>query len=135
MPVAGFDHVAIPTRDAERFIDFYKRLGFTIVDEDAWRQGKARIFSIHFGNSKINVHPPGFVAGLRGPTATPGCGDFCFVWEGDLASLQATLQDAGVDIIEGPVPRRGGRDRGTRVGTSIYLRDPDENLLEFMVYE
>jgi catechol 2,3-dioxygenase-like lactoylglutathione lyase family enzyme len=135
MPIVSFDHVAIPTKDAERFIAFYKRLGFTVADEEAWRQGKARIFSIQFGDSKINVHPPGYTATLRGPTAVPGCGDFCFVWEGGLAALQAMLKEADVEVILGPAPRRGGRGDGSIMATSMYIRDPDDNLLEFMVYE
>ena len=135
MPVAGFDHVALPTADADRFIDFYKKLGFSIIDEDEWRKGEARIFAIQIGNSKINVHPQGMTANLRGVTASPGCGDLCFVWDGAVDEVVKMLADAGVEIIQGPAPRKGGRDGGQRFGTSVYVRDPDDNLLEFMVYE
>lgn len=138
MAVSGFDHVAIPTRDVEQMIAFYRRLGFGIAGEEEWRAGTAPIVSIQFGNSKINLHPPAIWSNaaftLRGPTATPGCGDFCFVWDGDLDSLEQTLRDAGAEVEEGPVQRQGGRDGGTAVGTSIYTRDPDRNLLEFIVY-
>ena len=75
MGTVGIDHIAIPTANAERLIEFYKRLGFTINDEAEWRAGNARIFSIQIGDSKINVPPEGFTADLRGPTAIPGCGD------------------------------------------------------------
>ena len=135
MPVAGFDHVALPTADADRFIDFYKKLGFSIIDEDEWRRGEARIFAIQIGNSKINVHPQGMIANLRGVTASPGCGDLCFVWDGAVDEVVKMLSDAGVEVIQGPAPRKGGRDAGQRFGTSVYVRDPDDNLLEFMVYE
>ncbi len=135
MPVAGFDHVALPTSDADRFIEFYKKLGFSIIDEDEWRRGEARIFAIQIGNSKINVHPQGMTANLRGVTASPGCGDLCFVWDGAVDEVVKMLADAGVEIIQGPAPRKGGRDGGQRFGTSVYVRDPDDNLLEFMVYE
>ena len=135
MPVAGFDHVALPTSDADRFIEFYKKLGFSIIDEDEWRRGEARIFSIQIGNSKINVHPQGMTANLRGVTASPGCGDLCFVWDGAVDEVVKMLADAGVEVIQGPAPRKGGRDGGQRFGTSVYVRDPDDNLLEFMVYE
>ena len=139
MPVAGFDHAAIPIGDPEAMIAFYRRLGFTIVGEEQWREGTARIFSIQFGDSKINAHLPDFWSDpaftLRGPTALPGCGDFCFVWDGTLEDLQAMLRSAEAEIVEGPVPRQGGRAGGTAVGTSIYTRDPDRNLLEFIVYE
>ncbi len=135
MPVAGFDHVALPTADADRFIEFYKKLGFAIIDEDEWRRGEARIFAIQIGGSKINVHPQGLNANLRGVTATPGCGDLCFVWDGAVDEVLKMLSDAGVEVIQGPVPRKGGRDGGQGVGTSVYVWDPDRNLLEFMVYE
>ena len=135
MPVAGFDHVALPTADADRFIEFYKKLGFSIIDEDEWRRGEARIFAIQIGNSKINVHPQGMTANLRGVTASPGCGDLCFVWDGAVDEVVKMLADAGVEVIQGPAPRKGGRDGGQRFGTSVYVRDPDDNLLVFMVYE
>jgi catechol 2,3-dioxygenase-like lactoylglutathione lyase family enzyme len=123
----------MPTANAERLIAFYKSLGFTINDEEAWRAGDARIFSIQVGASKINVHPEGFVASLRGPAATPGCGDICFVWSGTADECEKMLSDAGVEIIEGPGPRRGGR--GSEVpAVSMYARDPDQNLLEWMIY-
>ena len=139
MPVVGFDHAAIPAGDAEAMIAFYRRLGFTILGEAEWRSGASRIFSIVFGDSKINVHGPDFWPQpeftLRGPTAVPGCGDFCFVWAGGLEALQETLAAAGAEIEEGPVPRQGGRGGGQAQGTSIYTRDPDRNLLEFIVYD
>jgi catechol 2,3-dioxygenase-like lactoylglutathione lyase family enzyme len=40
MPIAGIDHIALPTADGERFLDFYKRLGFSSTDEDEWRAGR-----------------------------------------------------------------------------------------------
>ena len=69
----------MPTSDAAKLISFYKRIGFTINDEEAWRACKANIFSIQIGDSKINVHPEGYTAAYRGPTAVPGCTDICFV--------------------------------------------------------
>jgi catechol 2,3-dioxygenase-like lactoylglutathione lyase family enzyme len=131
MPVAGIDHIALPTADGERFLDFYKRLGFSSTDEAEWRAGRYPIFSIACGNNKINVHPQGFIADLRGPTAVPGCGDVCFVWNGGLTALHEMLASAGVT----PIHRVGGRAVGTAAGVSVYLRDPDKNLVEFICYE
>ena len=68
-------------------------------------------------------------------SAQPGCGDFCFVWSGSLDELRRMLRDAGAPVEEGPVERVGGRDAGRAKGTSLYTRDPDRNLLEFIVYE
>ena len=123
----------MPTANAERLIEFYKKLDFHINDEDEWREGKANIFSIQVGNSKINVHPEGYTAALRGPTAVPGSTDICFVWDGTAAECEQMLHDAGVEIISGPGPRRGALRDHTAV--SLYARDPDENLLEWMIYE
>jgi len=135
MPVVGFDHIALPTSDPERFIEFYKRLGFNIIDEDKWRKGEARTFAIQVGESKVNVHPPDLKGVRRGATTTPGCGDLCFVWEGTVAEVLQMLEKAEIKVELGPVHRRGGRSGGQTMATSIYIRDPDRNLLEFMVYE
>jgi catechol 2,3-dioxygenase-like lactoylglutathione lyase family enzyme len=138
VPIAAFDHAAIPTERPEEMIAFYKKLGFSVVNEEEWRQGKARAFSFAFGDNKINVHPPAVWQNprfsLRGPAAVPGCGDFCFVWDGSVDEVRAMLDAAGAEIIEGPVRRDGGRSLGRASGTSTYTRDPDRNLLEFIVY-
>ena len=134
MPTVSIDHIAMPTADAEKLIEFYKRLGLTINDEEEWRAGKARIFSIQIGDSKINVHPQGFTADLRGPTAVPGCTDICFVWDGTAEECKVWLEGAGVEIIRGPGPRKGARGGGGLPAVSLYARDPDQNLLEWMIY-
>ena len=134
MATVSIDHIAMPTSDAEKLIGFYKSIGFTINDEAAWREGKANIFSIQIGDSKINVHPQGFTADLRGPTAVPGCTDICFVWNGTADECKQMLEEAGVEIIRGPGPRRGARAGGNLPAVSLYARDPDQNLLEWMIY-
>ena len=134
MSTVSIDHIAMPTENAERLITFYKNLGFHINDEEEWRAGSARIFSIQIGDSKINVHPEGVTANLRGPTAVPGCTDICFVWNGSVEECQKMLLDAGVEVISGPGPRRGARAGGGLPAVSLYARDPDQNLLEWMVY-
>ena len=132
MSTVSIDHIAMPTANADRLIAFYKRIGFTINDEEDWRAGKANAFSIQVGNSKINVHPEGYTASLRGPTAVPGSADICFVWSGTADECGQMLEEAGVEIIAGPGPRRGALSG--RNAVSLYARDPDQNLLEWMVY-
>jgi catechol 2,3-dioxygenase-like lactoylglutathione lyase family enzyme len=137
MGVTGFDHVALPTANAERFLAFYQRLGFRIEGEDEWRAGTQPHFAIAVGVNKINVHPETMIAMrgqpfyLRGPAAEPGCGDLCFVWEGGIEALQKHLHDVDVEVIAGPVARAGARAGGV----SVYIRDPDDNLLEFISYQ
>jgi catechol 2,3-dioxygenase-like lactoylglutathione lyase family enzyme len=135
VPVASFDHVALPTAKPEEMIAFYGALGFAVPDLEQWRAAGIPFFSIHFGNQKINVHAPDLVRRadftLRGPTAKPGCGDLCFVWQGGADALRETLAAARAEIIAGPVELPGARGKGT----SVYVRDPDENLLEFIIYD
>jgi catechol 2,3-dioxygenase-like lactoylglutathione lyase family enzyme len=66
--------------------------------------------------------------------ALPGCGDFCFVWSGTVQQIEARIEGVGASIEIGPVDRIGGRDGGRAKGKSVYTRDPDGNLLEFIVY-
>ena len=129
--IRSFDHVAVPMQNTEAMVAFYRALGLHVM-ETAGR------VSVHFGDQKINFHRPeswqrtAFT--LRAPAARPPCGDFCFVWEGSAESLTAVLDRAGAEVIWGPGPRDGGRALGTVRGTSRYVRDPDGNLLEFMIY-
>ena len=134
MGTVGIDHLAMPTADAEALITFYKKLGFEINDEAEWRAGEANIFSIQAGDSKINVHPEGYTASLRGDSALPGSADICFVWDGTTEDCQKMLNEAGVEIIRGPGPRKGARARGVLPAVSMSARAPDKNLLEWMVY-
>jgi catechol 2,3-dioxygenase-like lactoylglutathione lyase family enzyme len=125
--IHGIDHVSLPMQDTDAMITFYRGLGFGIEEQKA-------IVSVYAGEQMINFHRPelwpraGFT--LRAPRAVPPCGDLCFVWNGSAESLHEQL--AGIEIEEGPVARRGGRRADA---TSVYVRDPDGNLLEFMIYE
>jgi catechol 2,3-dioxygenase-like lactoylglutathione lyase family enzyme len=109
-------------------VAFYRSLGLQVAEQ-------SHVVSVYAGNQMINLHRPetwqrnGFT--LRAPAATPPCGDLCFVWDGSPASLHALLDEAGAEIEEGPVDRQGGR---REPGSSVYVRDPDGNLLEFMIY-
>ena len=138
MSVTGMDHVAIPAGDPDGLMGFYRALGFDIVHEAEWRSGEFPMFAIACGDQKINVHDPKLWQNdrftLRGPTAEPGCGDFCFVWDGTAESAAAAIVSAGAEVIEGPASRVGGRSAGTAEGVSVYCRDPDGNLVELISY-
>jgi lactoylglutathione lyase len=133
MGVRRLDHVAVPVDDMQAMLAFYRALGFTVDDAHA-----PILYSVSQGDMKINLHSqrlwqsPKF--DLRGPTAQPGCGDVCMVWDSTEAALVELLGEAGAEVIEGPVERVGGRATGTATGTSRYVRDPDGNLLEFIIY-
>jgi catechol 2,3-dioxygenase-like lactoylglutathione lyase family enzyme len=126
--VRGFDHVALPMQNTEAMLAFYSRLGFDVVEGPT-------ACSVYIGDQMINFHRPAHwqdeAFKLRAPAAKPPCGDLCFVWEGTPTALNAMLDRAAAKIIDGPVGRQGGR---RKAGSSVYVQDPDGNLLEFMIY-
>lgn len=126
--IRGFDHVAVPMENTEAMLAFYRGLGLQMNETPT-------AVSVYVGDQMINFHRPTLWQNasftLRAPAAKPPCGDFCFVWDGTPASLKATLDRVGAKIVEGPVERRGGR---RKTASSVYIRDPDGNLLEFMIY-
>jgi catechol 2,3-dioxygenase-like lactoylglutathione lyase family enzyme len=126
--VRGFDHVALPMQNTDVMLAFYRGLGFDVAEN-------ATACSVYIGDQMINFHRPATwqrgTFTLRAPAAQPPCGDLCFVWEGTPDSLKAMLDRAGARVIEGPVGRQGGRKK---TASSVYVRDPDGNLLEFMIY-
>ncbi|HIF06461.1 MAG TPA: hypothetical protein EYQ64_05775 [Gemmatimonadetes bacterium] len=128
--IGALDHVAIPIRNVDEMVSFYRELGFVVRDG-------ARIISIHFADQKINFHRPSLWESgtftLRAAEAQPPCGDFCWVWESSAEALTEMLERSDAEIVaEGE--RTGGRDGGDGVGQSVYTRDPDGNLLEFIRY-
>ena len=125
--VLGFDHVALPMMNTEAMIAFYRSLGLPVAES-------RYLVQVYLGEQMINFHRPEVWRGdvsLRAAAASPPCGDLCLVWEGSQQSLAELLGRAKVAIIEGPVERQGGR---RMVASSVYVRDPDGNLLEFMIY-
>jgi catechol 2,3-dioxygenase-like lactoylglutathione lyase family enzyme len=125
--VVGFDHVALPMEHTEAMSAFYKNLGMEVIEND-------HLVQVYVGSQMINFHRPevwkrGF--SLRASAATPPCGDLCFVWSGSPEALRQALDAASAVVEEGPVERRGGRKAKA---SSVYTRDPDGNLLEFMSY-
>ncbi len=128
MSIAGFDHVSLPLRDAAAMATFYGGLGLDVDETE-------HLVVVHLGQQMINFHREAMWTRadftLRAPAAVPPCGDFCVVWDGSADELDALLFSAGVAVEEGPVPRRGARGVDA---TSIYVRDPDGNLVELMRY-
>jgi catechol 2,3-dioxygenase-like lactoylglutathione lyase family enzyme len=123
------DHVVIHVSDWERSNAFYRDvLGAELIEKgDA---GVSRHYRL--GDQQLNVHGPGMDPHpVAAKAVMPGNSDLCFVWDGPIGSAQEHLDQHGVEIEEGPVTRYGGRGRGT----SVYFRDPDGSLLEFISYE
>jgi catechol 2,3-dioxygenase-like lactoylglutathione lyase family enzyme len=119
--IKTFDHVVLTTRDLERCLDFYTRvLGMKVE-----HYGKDRI-ALRFGDHKFNVHPPGFDAGIKARVPTPGSLDMCFLANGPLEDVIVQLKRHSIPIEEGPSVRTGARFPIR----SVYVRDPDGNLIE-----
>jgi catechol 2,3-dioxygenase-like lactoylglutathione lyase family enzyme len=88
--------------------------------------------SFRLGKQRLNVHGPGVDLDdnvARRPVE-PGNSDICFLWPGPIEDAIRHLDEHNVPVEAGPVSRHGGR--GT--GTSVYFRDPDGSLLEFISY-
>jgi catechol 2,3-dioxygenase-like lactoylglutathione lyase family enzyme len=125
MPNVKLDHCVIHVSDWEISNTFYRDvLGAELVPrESGW--------SYRFGDEQLNLHGPGVspspVAKLP---VQPGNSDLCFEWPGPIDEAREHLERNGVEVEMGPVERSGAR--GT--GTSVYFRDPDGSLLEFISY-
>ncbi|TDR89218.1 VOC family protein [Enterovirga rhinocerotis] len=124
-PPVRLDHCVIHVSDWERSTAFYRDvLGAEPIPT---RPG----FAYRFGTVQLNCHGPGKAADpvARLPVM-PGNSDLCFVWDGSVEEAKAHLERHGVAVELGPVPRSGALGDGT----SLYFRDPDGSLLEFIVY-
>ena len=119
--IHSIDHIVLTTGDLDKCIAFYTR----VLGMKFERYGEGRI-ALRFGDHKFNVHPPGFDAGIKARTPTPGSLDLCFLSDRPLDQVIAQLQRHGVEIEEGPIERTGARFPIR----SVYVRDPDGNLVE-----
>jgi catechol 2,3-dioxygenase-like lactoylglutathione lyase family enzyme len=121
MRVDSLDHLVLTVRDLQAAIDFYVRgLGMTEVTFGAGRKALA------FGTQKINLHEAGKEFEPKAERPTPGSADLCFLTSTPVEQYATHLAALGIEVIEGPVARTGA------VGAllSIYVRDPDLNLIE-----
>ena len=121
MKITHLDHLVLTVADIQVTCDFYHRvLGFNVI---TFKEGRN---ALTFGSQKINLHQVGkeFLPKAANPTA--GSADLCFLTQTPLSEIIEHLNHQGVQIEEGPVPRTGA----TGAIMSVYLRDPDNNLLE-----
>ena len=121
MTLEKLDHLVLPVSDIDAIATFYT----TYLGMEKRIFGDDRV-ALHFGDQKINLHPAGWDYEPKARVSTPGSADLCFIVSERVESLQAKLVQLGVEIIEGPVVRTGA----TGPLRSIYIRDPDGNLIE-----
>lgn len=115
------DHLVLTTRDKARCTHFY----VTVLGMQLETFGAGRI-AFRFGNQKINLHEAGREFNPKADVPTPGSLDLCFIASVPLEAVIGRLQAHGWPIEEGPVLRTGA----TAPIRSVYMRDPDRNLIE-----
>jgi len=125
MRIDRLDHLVLTVADIDATVDFYTRvLGMKAVTFGAGRTALA------FGQSKINLHQAGHEFEPKAHRPTPGSADLCLITTDSLDRVVEELVRHDVPIEEGPVERTGA----TGPILSVYVRDPDRNLIEVSTY-
>lgn len=119
--ITGLDHLVLTVRDLAATVAFYQGgLGMELRTFGTGRQ------ALHFGAQKINLHVQGHEFEPKAEQPTPGSADLCFLTDRPLETVADRLGALGYAVIEGPVARTGAMGPIS----SIYVRDPDGNLIE-----
>lgn len=121
MAVHALDHLVLTVVDLDATIAFYERaLGMRAITFEDGRRALA------FGDQKINLHRAKYEFEPKANRPTPGSGDLCFLTDDPIDGVVDHLRELGVPIVDGPVERTGARSKLL----SVYVRDPDGNLVE-----
>ena len=120
-----FDHCVLHVSDWERSNAFYvKVVGVELIT-------RKNSFAYRFSNAQLNLHGPGFTpAEVARLPVKPGNSDLCFEWQGPIEDAVKHLERCAVKIERGPIERFGAQGPGM----SVYFRDPDGSILEFISY-
>ncbi len=121
MKIKQLDHLVLTVKDIQTSIDFYVHT----LGMEAIQFGDNR-HALKFGNQKINLHQQGSELKPHALHATAGSADLCFLVEDDLSAVIEHLEKLNIKIESGPVDRTGACGKIK----SVYIRDPDGNLLE-----
>ena len=125
MRIDRIDHLVLTVADLDVTVAFYTR----VLGMAAETFGEGRT-ALRFGRQKINLHVRGAEFEPRAARSGTGTGDFCLVTETPLEEVQQHLAAVGVPVEVGPVTKQGALGPMR----SVYLRDPDQNLVEISVY-
>ena len=122
----GIDHIVLNCKDVEYTANWYERV--LRLKREVF--GPESRIALKFGNQKINLRPIGTKNWITSKNESEGSVDICFITGEDLSLVKARIEDAGVEIIQGPVEKIGSL--GSMM--SIYFRDPEGSLLEISSY-
>lgn len=125
MNISNIDHVVLTVRDISRTVQFYERV---LGMRHAMFEGQ--FDALHFGSQKINLHPFRAEYLPHADIPAPGTGDMCLVCDGRIDAVVRDLARHGVEIEVGPVGQTGAKGPMQ----SVYIRDPDKNLIELACY-
>ncbi|MSD90294.1 VOC family protein [Bifidobacterium asteroides] len=125
MRITGLDHLVITVRDVDATCAFYRE----VLGMQVQTFGNGRL-ALKFGRQKINIHEAGYEIDPKADKPTPGSADLCLLVEDSLDDVVAALREHRVDYL-GPVSRTGADG----AITSVYVRDPDRNLIELSRYD
>ena len=125
MQITSLDHIVLTVKSISSTCDFYSSaLGMEVVTFGEGRK------ALVFGRQKINLHQYGNEFEPKANAPTPGSADLCFVTSESLNMVIQRFESLSIEICEGPLDRTGtlGPIR------SVYIRDPDMNLIEISNY-
>ncbi|MGB5708549.1 MAG: VOC family protein [Arenicellales bacterium] len=124
MNIVGLDHLVLTVKDINETVKFYTDVLGMVVEK--FTAGDQQRIALKFGNQKINLHQQGreFKPGALVPL--PGAGDFCLICDTPVEQIKQELEQREIPILQGPVEKTGA----TGPLQSIYIRDPDQNLVE-----
>ncbi|CAH6784219.1 biphenyl-2,3-diol 1,2-dioxygenase III-related protein [Vibrio chagasii] len=125
MEISHLDHLVLTVKDIEITVNFYQ----SVLGMKPIQFGEGR-WALSFGHQKINLHQQGKEFEPKAKHVQAGSADLCFITNTPIDEVSAHITGQGVIIEEGPVERTGAVDKIT----SIYLRDPDGNLIEVSNY-
>ena len=121
--ITSLDHLVLTVSDLDATVRFYcDGLG---MEARRFGPNRERV-ALHYGDQKINLHEVGKEFEPKADRPTPSSGDLCFLTDEPVNTLKAKLEADGLAVFEGPVERTGAKAKLL----SLYLRDPDGNLIE-----
>ncbi|MDG9949632.1 VOC family protein [Acinetobacter ursingii] len=125
MRISHLDHLVLTVADIEATCNFYQHvLNFEVIEFGENRK------ALNFGSQKINLHQAGHEFEPKAAFPTQGSADLCFISETPIEHIIQQLKQLHINIEQGPIQRTGAMG----AILSVYIRDPDQNLIEISNY-